>query len=71
MVANKHLIFSIDSYQPDFIKAKERLRRGFYEKFTLQGITTRKSQDFKPYLEQGEQAATLSEYFLTIVELLM
>ena len=37
MVAKKHFIFSTDSYQPDSIKAQERLRRGFSEKFIVQG----------------------------------
>lgn len=30
MIANHHFVFSKDCYQPDSIKAQERLRRGFH-----------------------------------------
>lgn len=47
MVAKHHFVFSTDCYQPDSIKAQERLRRGFTEKYIIDGPNTRKPYDFK------------------------
>ncbi len=50
MVAKHHFVFSTDCYQPDSIKAQERLRRGFTEKYIIDGPNTRKPYDFKSFL---------------------
>ena len=52
MVAKKNFIFSTDSYQPDSIKAQERIRRGCSEKLILQGMSTTKPADFKVFSKQ-------------------
>uniref|UniRef100_UPI00358FE6F1 uncharacterized protein n=1 Tax=Myxine glutinosa TaxID=7769 RepID=UPI00358FE6F1 len=53
IVAKKNFIFSTDSYQADSIKAQERLRRGFGEKFLVEGSATQKPKDFKLFLANG------------------
>lgn len=54
MVAKKNFVFSTDSYQADSIKAQERLRRGFSERFIMEGQATRKPVDFKLFLANEE-----------------
>ena len=54
MVAKKNFIFSTDSYHPDSIKSQERLRRGFSEKFIIDGPATRKPTDYKLFLSNDE-----------------
>ena len=66
MVAKKHFIFSTDSYQPDSIKAQERLRRGFSEKFIVKGTATRKPQDFKLVLDTEENKRQLCHLMLKV-----
>lgn len=66
MVAKKHFIFSTDSYQPDSIKAQERLRRSFSEKFIVQGTATRKPQDFKLFLGNEENKRQLCQLMLKV-----
>lgn len=66
MVAKKHFIFSTDSYQPHSIKAQERLRRGFSKKFIVQGMATKKPQDFKVFLGNEENKRQLCQLMLKV-----
>ncbi|KAL7397163.1 hypothetical protein ABVT39_017800 [Epinephelus coioides] len=66
MVAKKQFIFSTDSYQPDSVKAQERLRRDFSEKFIVKGTATRKPQDFKLFLDNEENNQQLCQLMLKV-----
>ena len=66
MLAKKNFIFSTDSYQPDSIKAQERLRRGFGEKFLVEGPATRKPMDFKLFLANDANKVQLCQLLLKI-----
>ena len=46
MIPKHDFIFSTDCYQPDSIKAQERLRRGFTEKYIINGPHTQKPYDW-------------------------
>ena len=59
MTAKQHFVFSTDSYNRDSIKAHERLRRGFTEKYINDGLNTRKPCDFKAFLANEENKATV------------
>ena len=66
MVAKKQFVFSTDSYQPDSIKAQERLRRGTSEKFIIDGPATRMPQDFKLFLCNEENKAQFCRLILKV-----
>lgn len=66
MVSKKNFIFSTDSYQPDSIKAQERLRRGCSEKLILQGMATRKPSDFKIFLANEDNKLQLCQMLLKV-----
>ena len=50
MAAKENLVFSSDCYHADSIKAQERLRRDFSQKYIIDGPATRKPADFKLFL---------------------
>ena len=54
MVQRSNFVFSTDSYQPGSIKGQERMRRGWAEKFLLDGPATRRPKDFKLFLSNDE-----------------
>ena len=64
MVAKKHFLFSTDSYRPQFIKAKERLKRGSSEVITLAGPATRKPHDFKMFRANDDNKKQLCHLLL-------
>ena len=66
MVSKKNLIFSTDSYQVDSIKALERLRRGCSEKLIVEGIATRKPEDFKVFLANEDNKLKLCQILLKV-----
>ena len=66
MVAKKNFIFSTDSYQPDSIKAQERIRRGCSEKLILQGMSPTKPADFKVFLSNEQNKLQLCQMLLKV-----
>ena len=66
MVAHKHFIFSTDSYHIDSIKAQERLRRGFSQRYIIDGPATRKPSDFKLFLANEENKTQLCQLLLRV-----
>ena len=66
MVAKHHFVFSTDCYQPDSIKAQERLRRGFTEKYIIDGPNTRKPYDFKSFLGNELNKMQLCDLLLKV-----
>lgn len=66
MVAKKNFIFSTDSYHADSIKAQERLRRGFSQRYIIEGQATRKPVDFKLFLANEENKLQLCQLLLRV-----
>ena len=66
MVSKKNFIFSTDSYQVDSIKALERLRRGCSEKLIVEGIASRKPEDFKVFLANEDNKLQLCQILLKV-----
>lgn len=66
MVAKKNFIFSTDSYHMDSIKAQERPRRGFGEKFLVEGPATQKPKDFKLFLANDMNKVQLCQLLLKV-----
>lgn len=66
MVAKHHFVFSTDCYQPDSIKAQERLRRGFTEKYIIDGPNTQKPYDFKSFLGNELNKKQLCDLLLKV-----
>ena len=67
MVAKTNFVFSTDSYHPDSIKSQERLRRGFSQRYIVDGQATRKPVDFKLFLANEDNKLQLCELLLTSV----
>ena len=66
MVAKKNFIFSTDSYHSETIKAQERLRRGFSQRYIIEGQATRKPVDFKLFLANEENKLQLCQLLLRV-----
>ena len=66
MVAKKNFVFSTDSYLADSIKAQERLRRGFSQRYILEGPATRKPSDFKLFLANEQNKTQLCQLLLRV-----
>ncbi|XP_063959228.1 uncharacterized protein LOC135154916 [Lytechinus pictus] len=66
MVAKKNFVFSTDSYHVDSIKSQERLRRGFSQRFIVEGPATRKPSDFKLFLANEENKTQLCKLMLRV-----
>ena len=66
MVAKKNFVFSTDSYHADSIKAQERLRRGFSQRYIIEGQATRKPVDFKLFLANEENKLQLCQLLLCV-----
>lgn len=66
MVAKKNFVFSTDSYHADSIKAQERLRRGFSQRYNVEGPATRKPSDFKLFLANEENKRQLCKLLLRV-----
>ena len=66
MVAKKNFVFSTDSYHADSIKAQERLRRGFSQRYIIEGKSTRKPVDFKLFLANEENKLQLCQLLLRV-----
>uniref|UniRef100_UPI00358EA075 uncharacterized protein isoform X2 n=1 Tax=Myxine glutinosa TaxID=7769 RepID=UPI00358EA075 len=66
MVAKHHFVFSTDCYQPDSIKAQERLRRGSTEKYIIDGPNTRRPYDFKSFLGNELNKKQLCDLLLKV-----
>ncbi|XP_034071336.1 uncharacterized protein LOC117545602 [Gymnodraco acuticeps] len=66
MVAKQHFVFSTDCYQPDSIKAQERLRRGSSEKRIIDGPNTRRPYDFKSFLGNELNKKQLCDLLLRV-----
>ncbi|XP_033949403.1 uncharacterized protein [Pseudochaenichthys georgianus] len=66
MVAKHHFVFSTDCYQPDSIKAQERLRRGSSEKHIIDGPNTRRPYDFKSFLGNELNKKQLCDLLLRV-----
>ena len=66
MVAKKNFVFSTDSYHADSIKAQERLRRGFSQRYIIEGKSTRKPVDFKLFLANEENKLQFCQLLLRV-----
>ncbi|KAJ8349354.1 hypothetical protein SKAU_G00244840 [Synaphobranchus kaupii] len=66
MIGKHHFVFSTDCYQPDSIKAQERLRSGFTEKYIIDGPHTRKPIDFKAFLGNELNKKQLCDLLLKV-----
>ncbi|KAL7385243.1 hypothetical protein ABVT39_018114 [Epinephelus coioides] len=66
MIAKHHFVFSTDCYQPDSIKGQERLRRGFTEKYLIDGPHTCKPYDFKAFLSNELNKKQLCNLLLKV-----
>ena len=66
MAAKQNFMFSTDCYHANSIKAQERLRRGFSEKFIIDGPATRKPADFKLFLANEENKVQLCQLLLWV-----
>ena len=66
MVAKKNFVFSTDSYHSDSIKAQERLRRGFSQRYIIEGPATRKPTDFKTFLANEDNKTQLCQLMLRV-----
>lgn len=66
MVAKKNFVFSTDSYHADSIKAQERLRRGFSQRYLIEGPATRKPTDFKTFLANEDNKTQLCQLMLQV-----
>ena len=66
MVAKTNFVFSTDSYHPDSIKSQERLRRGFSQRYIVDGQATRKPVDFKLFLANEDNKLQLCELLLRV-----
>ena len=66
MVFKENFIFSTDSYQPDSIKAQERLRRGVGEKLIVENSATRRPRDFKFFLANDANKVQLCKLLLKV-----
>ena len=68
MVVKKNFVFSTDSYHADSIKGWERLRRGFSQRYIIDGPGTRKPTDFKLFLANEEDRTQLCKLLLRVWE---
>ena len=66
MVAKKNFVFSTDSYHADSIKAQERLRRGFSQRYIIEGQATRKPIDIRLFLANEENKLQLCQLLLRV-----
>ena len=66
MAAKKNFVFSTDCYHADSIKAQERLRRGFSQKYIIDGPATRKPADFKLFLANEDNKRQLCQLLLRV-----
>ena len=66
MVVKKDFVFSTDSYYADSIKSQERLRRGFSQKYLVEGPATRKPSDFKLFLANEDNKTQLCQLLLRV-----
>jgi hypothetical protein len=66
MVSKKNFIFSTDSYHAYSIKAQERLRRGFSQRYIIEGPATRKPSDFKLFLANEDNKTQLCQLLLRV-----
>ena len=66
MVAKKNFVFSTDSYHSDSIKPQERLRRGFSQRYIIEGPATRKPTDFKTFLANEDNKTQLCQLMLRV-----
>lgn len=66
MVAKKDFVFSTDSYHPDSIKNQERMRRGYSQKYIVDGPATRKPVDFKLFLANDDNKTQLCQLLLQV-----
>ncbi|KAK3700755.1 hypothetical protein QZH41_010937 [Actinostola sp. cb2023] len=66
MVAKTDFVFSTDSYHADSIKSQERLRRGFSQRYIVEGPATRKPADFKLFLANENNKTQLCKLLLRV-----
>ena len=66
MIAKHHFVFSTDSYHLDSIKAQERPRRSFTEKYIISGPHTHKPHDFKAFLNNDLNKNQLCNLLLKV-----
>lgn len=66
MAAKKNFVFSTDSYYSDSVKAQERLRRGFSQRYIIDGSATRKPSDFKLFLANEDNKVQLCKLLLQV-----
>ena len=66
MVAKTNFIFSTDLYHTDSIQAHERLRRGFSQRYIIDGPATRKPIDFKLFLANEGNKTRLCQLLLRV-----
>ena len=66
MVATKNYNLSTNSYHTDSIKAQERLCRGFYQRYIIEGQATRKPVDFELFLANEENKLQLCLQLLRV-----
>ena len=64
MASKKNFIFSTDCYEPDSIKAQERMRRGCSEQFIVDGPATRRPVDFNLFLANEKNKLQLCQLLL-------
>ena len=66
---DKHdVIFSLDSYRPNSIKAQERIRRGSSEKIILKSSTQQRQVDFKEFLLNYENKRQFFQIMKTFTD---
>jgi hypothetical protein len=68
MAAKKNCVFSTDPYRADSIKAQERLRRGFSQRYIIEGPDTGKPSDFKLFLATEDNKTELCQLLLRVGE---
>ena len=66
MMSKKNFVFSTDSYHADSIKSQERLRRGYSQRYLIDGPATRKPSDFKLFLANEQNKTQLCQLLLRV-----
>ena len=60
------VVFSTDSYLPNFIKSMERARTGSSPKLIIKGGNTRRPADWKKFLKNDENKQQFMEIILKV-----
>ena len=66
MISKTNFLFSVDSYFPHSIKPQERLHLGWSQPHFIGGPSTRRSADFKAFLNSDENKRQLCQKILKV-----